>query len=168
MLENYVISREVYNDLEKELDATARKMEKRPKLDLGLDPEKLVSKVPFFTDLPPESIKQIVALLRPRLALPGEKVVQKGETGDAMYFISSGCMEVEVEPEPILLGTNDFFGEIALLKEIPRIADVVAHGFCDLLVLEARDFQAFLNDYPDLKQTIETTAKERLQMDGIG
>ncbi len=166
MLESYVISREVFNDLEKELDAKARKMEKRPKLDLGLNPEKLVSRVPFFTDLPPESIKQIVGLLRPRLALPGEKVVQKGQAGNAMYFISSGSMEVELDP-PILLGTSDFFGEIALLKEMPRTADVVAHGFCDLLVLEARDFQAFLNDYPDLKKTIEATAQERLHEDGM-
>ena len=84
-----------------------------------------------------------------------------------MYFISSGAVEVELEPESVLLGTNDFFGEIALLREIPRVANVRALGFCELLVLYVKDFQTLLDSEQDLRQTIEEVAAERLKMDGI-
>ena len=87
--------------------------------------------------------------------------------GQAMYFISSGAVEVELDPDPVLLGTNDFFGEIALLLSIPRIANVRALGFCELLVLYVKDFQTLLDSEPDLRKTIEKVAVDRLKMDGM-
>jgi len=161
--QHYIISQEVFQDLCRELESSTRRISKRPKLDLGLKPEKLVARVPLFTDLQPNRIARIAQLLHPRLALPGEKIIRKGDPGHAMFFISSGSVEVEVESEPIQLGTNDFFGEIALLKDVPRTADVRAHGFCDLLALNVKDFRGLLDAYPDLKETIERTAQERLQ-----
>ena len=163
MAQHYIISQEVFQDLCRELESSTRRISKRPKLDLGLKPEKLVARVPLFTDLQPNRIARIAQLLHPRLALPGEKIIRKGDPGHAMFFISSGSVEVEVESEPIQLGTNDFFGEIALLKDVPRTADVRAHGFCDLLALNVKDFRGLLDAYPDLKETIERTAQERLQ-----
>ena len=165
MLDHYVISREVYHQLERQLERNARRMEKRPALDLGLEPATLVKQVPFFKNQPPERVGRIVELLHPRLALPGEKIVTRGETGDAMYFISSGCVEVTRDgKEPVLLGSGDFFGEMALVHRRPRTADVVAHGFCDLLVLEAKDFQPFMEQDPELKNTVERTADERMKL----
>ncbi|MFQ5955345.1 MAG: cation:proton antiporter, partial [Kiloniellales bacterium] len=145
LLESEVISSEVFADLERELEARERQYERRPKLDLGLEPEKLVAKVPFLAVLRSDRIADIARLLKPRLAIPGETIVSKGETGREMYFISTGCVEVALEPEPRQLGSGDFFGEIALLREVPRTADVTAQGFCDLLTLSARDFHALLD-----------------------
>ena len=96
-----------YNHLEEGIDVRRRKMEASPRLDLGLDPAQLVAKVPSAM------IKEIVSLLKPVLVVPGGKVVRRGEAGDAMYFISSGAVEVGIEPDPITIGSGDFFGELA-------------------------------------------------------
>jgi len=132
-----------------------------------LTPDKLVSSVSFFSNLDSAHLQKIVGLLKTRLALPDELIIEKGRQGQAMYFISSGAVEVELEPDSVLLGTNDFFGEIALLREIPRVANVRALGFCELLVLYVKDFQTLLDSEPDLHKTIKQVAEDRLKMDGI-
>ena len=162
MLDEAVVSREVFDDLESDLRARAGVLDRRPVLDLGLEPEKLVAKVPFFADLPPRRIAEIARLLKPRLVLPGETVVRKGEAGDAMYFISTGAVEVDLEPEPVRLGSGDLFGEIALLKDIQRTADVTALGYCRLLALYVKDFRSLLDSDPALSETITRVAEERL------
>lgn len=89
-------------------------------------------------------------------------VVHQGDAGDAMYFISNGSLRVEVEPEPVLLGSGDFFGELALITHQSRNTDVVATGLADLLVLRTSDFQKLMEAYPDAKKRIEAVAAERL------
>ncbi len=96
-----------------------------------------------------------------RLALPGEQVITQGEKGDCMYFISSGAARVQLEPEPVILGSGDFFGEMALLESVPRKVSVISEGFCDLLILATRDFNTLLDAHPTLRATIEQVARER-------
>ena len=162
MLGEAIISKEVYADLDRELQARAFELERRPPLDLELEPEKLVAKVPFLADLSPARIAEIAGMLKPRLAIPGEKVVTKGEVGDVMYFISTGAVEVAIEPAPVRLGSGDFFGEISLIAHRPRSADVVALGYCQLLALHTRDFSRMLQANPELRDTINKVAEERL------
>ena len=162
MVGQAVISHEVYSDLKGGLDERTRALEQRPTLDLGLEPGKLVGKVPFFTGLDEARIDEIAALLKPRLVLPGELVVHKGDPGDAMYFISTGAVEVDIPNNPVRLGSGDFFGEIALLKEMPRTADVTALSYCQVLSLAVRDFRQLLDANPDLRERIERIAEERL------
>ncbi len=161
MRSSAIIGKEVYTDLNDDLEARAEAMLKRPTLDLGLDAEKLVAKVPFFAALDGGQQREIARMLKPRLALPGEAVVTEGERGDAMYFISSGAVRVEVAPEPVILGSGDFFGELALLSEVPRKVTVIAQGFCDLLALYTRDFKALLDAHPEIRNTIEAVAAKR-------
>ena len=136
---------------------------KRPNLDLGLDPEELVSKVPLFEGLSKEKIRSIAGLLKSELVIPGEIICRRGETGNSMYFISSGAIAVQVDANNVMLGSGDFFGEIALLKDAPRTADVSAESFSDLLILERSDFDKLLDANPEIKQTIEIVAESRLR-----
>ncbi len=162
-----LISGEVFGDLQARVRHQERELEQLPALDLGLDPRKLVARVPMFRDLPLARIDQLAELLKPRLVLPGEKVVASGEQGDAMYFISNGALRVELEPEPVVLGSGDFFGELALITRQPRNADVVATGFADLLLLRTVDFQRFMEANPDTRDRIESVALERLNATGV-
>ncbi len=57
----------------------------------------------------------MLLLFRPKSALPGERVIRKGDRGDGMYFLSSGAVEVQLPGEPIRLEPGAFFGEMALL-----------------------------------------------------
>ena len=161
MLGNSSIGKEVYSDLVAEMQARTAGYVKKPKMDLGLDAGKLVGAMPFFAELTHERKQEIARMLKPRLALPGEAVVRKGDKGDAMYFISSGAVRVEVEPNPVILGSGDFFGEMALLSDQGRKVSVVAEGFCDLLTLYTKDFRTLLDQDPELRATIEQVAAER-------
>jgi len=162
-----VISGEVFKSLEADLQARVRKMAPRPTLDLHLEPENLVRRVSLFSGFSPDRLNHISRLLQPMLAVPGEAIIKKGDIGHHMYFISSGCVEVELPPMPVHLGSGDFFGEIALIKNSPRTFSVKALGFCDLLVLSDSDFNLFLDDNPDIRQTLSETADKRIEMDGL-
>ena len=162
MLGNSTIGKELHSDLVAQMKERTAGYVKRPKMDLGLDAGKLVGSMPFFAELTHERKQEIARMLKPRLALPGEAVVRKGDKGDAMYFISSGAVRVEVEPNPVILGSGDFFGEMALLSDQPRNVSVVAEGFCDLLALYTKDFRILLDQDPELKATIEQVAAARL------
>jgi CPA1 family monovalent cation:H+ antiporter len=156
-----VIGTEIYANLQGALETREAELGKRPKLDIGLDAETLVGRVPLFEGLSQDRIRAITSLLKTQLAIPGETICAKGDEGNSMYFVSSGAIAVQVDPQPVMLGSGDFFGELALLTGAPRTVDVVAETFSDLLILERRDFQKLLDDNPDLRTTIEKVAEER-------
>ena len=59
------------------------------------------------------------------------------------------------------LGAGQFFGEMALLMDQPRSADVVATSFCHLLVLPARHFRRLLREDAELRTRMEEVARQR-------
>jgi CPA1 family monovalent cation:H+ antiporter len=162
LLGESIISREIRNDLERRLAGRWQALDRRPTLDMELNREQLIARVPLFAALDDARRKAIARLLRPRLALPGERIIAKGARGDAMYFIASGAVEVQLGGTPIRLGSGDFFGEIALVTSLPRTADVVALGYCHLLALRQRDFDRLLAGNAELRARIDTVARERL------
>jgi voltage-gated potassium channel len=122
----------------------------------------LVASVPFFENLPATRIAEIANGLVPQVAVKGETIVEQGEPADCMYFIASGEVSVLVEPRPVRLHSGDFFGEIALLTDMPRTATVVAASTTQLLVLRVSDFQKLLEAHDDLRATISKVAEARL------
>jgi CPA1 family monovalent cation:H+ antiporter len=135
---------------------------KRPRLDLRLDALALARSVPLFEGAAGRR-EEIARLMRPALGVPGQRLVRKGERGDSAWFIASGAVEVNTGRERMRLGRGDFFGELALLTGKRRQADVTALGYCELLVLRAADFRAFLNANPDIRASVETVARSRLE-----
>jgi len=121
----------------------------------------LVAEVPLFSDLPAARIADLAAMLKPRVASPGQVIVRKGEHADSMYFVVSGALEVELDPEPVILHSGDFFGEIALIEHGDRVATIVALEESRLLILDAQDLGRFLNSNPELRETLVRVSKER-------
>jgi CPA1 family monovalent cation:H+ antiporter len=156
-----IVTPEVYNDLMRGLSHRRDAAEQRPRLDLGLKRTDLVARVAMFADIDPRKRAKISRLLRAQLALPGQVILRKGERGDSMYFISSGAVEVRIEPQPVRLGTGDFVGEMAILDGRPRSADVVALGFCRLLRLSSRDFDRLMRADEGLRAQIRSVANQR-------
>jgi CPA1 family monovalent cation:H+ antiporter len=156
-----LIGKEVFEDLEREHEAVRSLMDELPPLDLGLRAEDLLAQFEMFAGLGAAELKALARLFRPRLLVPNEAVIRKGERGNAMFLISSGALEVVLPNGRARLGSGDFFGEMALLSGQRRQADVIALGYCRVLVLGAADFRRFLREYPQARAEIDRVAAAR-------
>ncbi len=162
LFEEGVIGPELYNSLRRELEAARAVVDLRPLLDLGLETRDLIAKVPMFAGFTEEQLDKVARLLRPRIALPKETLIEKGDRADAMYFLSSGAVEViRAAGNKIKLGRGDFFGEMALVSGKRRQADCIAISYCQLLVLEDNDFQRLCKNNPAIKALIDQASDAR-------
>jgi CPA1 family monovalent cation:H+ antiporter len=156
---------ELYGALEREHAAVRRhRSNDMPPLDLGLRTEELIARFEMFRSLGEKEIKALVQWFRPRLAVPEEKIIRRGDRGTDMFFVSSGAVEVILPKDRVRLGSGEFFGEMALLSGARRTADVVALSYCQLLVLSAADFSRFLDMNPTAKEQIDRVMQERTLM----
>jgi voltage-gated potassium channel len=122
----------------------------------------LVSKVPFFQTLDPSSITEITRMLR-RVEVPGRTVViRRGKIGDCMYFIAQGEVQVDIPPTPVRLREGAFFGELALLGDSIRTANVSTTKPSTLLALDLADFHTLMANHAELARAIDIEAKRRL------
>ncbi len=129
-----------------------------------LEMRELSETFPLFANVDENSQEELLLLFRPKSALPGERVMRKGDRGGGMYFLSAGAVEVQLPDDAIRLEPGAFFGEMALLSGGRRNADVVAVDFCHFFVLERRDFNMFTAKHPALRQMVSEMARERTEM----
>jgi len=159
-----VVGDELHRALIDHAERMIRESQKRPPLDMGLARDTLMAAVPLFQELDANDLRWLTRRLKSRLVAPGEAIVTKGERGSEMFFIASGAVEVAILPEPVKLKTGDFFGELALLGPARRrSADVMALGFCRLLVLRRRDVMALISKNQDVAAKIEKAAAARIR-----
>ncbi|WP_305984275.1 cation:proton antiporter [Roseibium sp. MMSF_3544] len=159
-----LIGTELHRELLRDVERTRKASHTRPKLDLGLKTGDLVGAHPLFKDLPKKQQKAIRRMMRPQFATPRERLIRRGDRGDAAYFIASGAVEVQAPTHNVRLGRGDVFGEIALMTGGRRSADVVALGYCQLLSLGAHDFKALMEQHPELRDHVVELATKRQLM----
>jgi monovalent cation:H+ antiporter, CPA1 family len=163
LFEEGVIGPELYGVLRREVMSARAVVDERPRMDLGLETRALIAQVPMFANLTKAQLDRVARLLRPRFALPGELLIRRGDRGDAMYFISSGNVEVDAAGRKVKLGRGDFFGEMALLSGQRRQADVRALSYGQLLVLYDHELQYLVKSNPQIKERIDSVAETRWQ-----
>ena len=161
LFEEGLIGREVFDHLEREHATGGLLAVEHPPLDLGLRTEELIRNFEMFSGLKDEELNALARHFHPRLLVPDEVVFRTGERGGEMFLISSGAVEVVLPDARIRLGSGEFFGEMALLDQRPRAADVVTLGYCRVLVLSAAELRRFLQEYPDAKAEIDAIAEKR-------
>jgi MFS family permease len=107
---------------------------------------------PIFAPLPEATLEQLAGALELVEPARGEVVIRQGEPGDLFYLVKEGELEVAQNGKTIQkLGPGDSFGEIALLRDVPRTASVVAVTAAVLYTLERREFlQAVTGSGPSL------------------
>jgi CPA1 family monovalent cation:H+ antiporter len=164
LFEEGVIGPELHNSLRREIQTARKEVELRPRLDIGLETRDLIAKVPMFANFSQSQLDAVAHLLRPRFALPDEQLIQQGDRADAMYFISSGTVEVFAEGKKYKLGRGDFTGEMALVSGMRRQADVFARSYCQLLVLKEDDFQRLFKGNPEIKAQIDKESDARFEI----
>lgn len=100
---------------------------------------KLVSAVPLFSPLPATTLERLAYRLEPLDVEAGARVLEEGAAGDRFYLIASGEVDVLRDGSRVTtLGAGDYFGEIALLHDVPRTATCTARSDAHIYSL-ARD-----------------------------
>jgi MFS family permease len=101
----------------------------------------LLRSAPMFAALGPAELERLARTIDVESVGEGAAVCVQGEPGEHFYFVERGTARVLRDGMDVAtLGTGDFFGEIALLRDIPRTATVEAVSDLDLLVLERGPF----------------------------
>ena len=126
----------------------------------------LLGSVDLFDSLHPHAIEGIADRMK-RIDVPtGKVVVREGEAGDRFYVVEEGEVEVTVGGRPVAtLGSAGYFGEIALLRDVPRTATVTAKTPATLLELERADFLEEVVGHPVIRRVAEPEIEERLLED---
>jgi monovalent cation:H+ antiporter, CPA1 family len=163
LFEEGLITREIFEDLQRGV-LGARVADAKPLFDIGLDARQLIARLDILAGLDEHQLAALGKLLRPRLAIPDDRIIREGDRGDAVFFIASGAVEVLLPERRVRLGSGEFFGEMALLTGRQRQADVVALTYCQLLVLRRADFDRFMKADPAASATIKRIAKSRAAM----
>ena len=117
--------------------------------------------LPALAELGPQEQKLLLGRCTTRFAAPGDLILRKGAAGEAMFFISSGTVSVQLAGGAVRLGRGDFFGEMALLSDAPRMADVMAEGYVRLLVLNRDGFEVLGEAAPALARAVAEAAQAR-------
>lgn len=100
-----------------------------------------------FAHLEPDELSELLARGGWVNAAPDEVIVGQGEVGDAFYAIRSGQADVFKDGELIrTLGPGAFFGEVALLLDVPRTASVIARTPMRLFRLDRQGFDRVVRD----------------------
>eukprot|EP01046_Picozoa_sp_COSAG06_P077752 COSAG06_NODE_25473_length_636_cov_0.594041_2_plen_139_part_01 len=90
----------------------------------------LLSSIPLLSGLEESELAALATEVTTVVFDPGEEIIAEGSVGDAMYFVDTGDAHAEVEGAGILCHyeRGDFFGEMALLKGVPRVATIRSGG----------------------------------------
>jgi MFS family permease len=122
----------------------------------------LVDRVPMFAPLSVAAKERVAALLVPLSVHAGELVIRAGEAGDRFYIVGEGELDIEADGRHTTAGTADYFGEIALLRDVPRTATVKALTETTLYALQRGDFLAAVTGHSAAHAAGHAVAQERL------
>jgi MFS family permease len=124
---------------------------------------RLLASVPIFAPLPGASLEHITGRLVPLRVDAGTVIVREGDAGDRFYVVVEGEVEVTADGKPVsTLGAGGYFGEIALVRDVPRTATVTARGPVVLYALEREDFLSAVTGHAPSAKAAESVISSRL------
>ena len=123
----------------------------------------LLRVIPIFAPLPPMTLEQLASRLALVSVPAGQVVFHQGEPGDLFYVIGEGEVAVALDGSPqVTLGRGAYFGEIALLRDVPRTATVTALTEVELYALERDVFIAAVTGHSPSAEAADAVIAGRL------
>jgi len=127
----------------------------------------LLRGIPIFAPLSALVLERLAASLIPAHVEAGDEIIRQGDIGDRYYVLAEGRVTVMIDGVPAReLGPGEGFGEIALLRDVPRTASVVALGEVELLALERLPFLEVVTGFPQSGAAAESVIAGRLSPAG--
>jgi CRP/FNR family cyclic AMP-dependent transcriptional regulator len=123
----------------------------------------LIKKVPLFEQCSRRELEQVASAADEIDLDEGKVLMREGDRGREFFVILEGTADVTQGGEKInSLGPGDFFGEIALISDLPRTATVTATSPLRALVVTARSFQRLVEQFPEIQRKVLEAAVARL------
>jgi hypothetical protein len=123
----------------------------------------LLGSIPLFAPLPAPTLEHLAGSLIPVRVEAGRAVLRQGEPGDRFFVIGSGRAEVTADGRSLrTLEAGDHFGEISLLRDVPRTATVSAQTDLELYALERDEFVAAVTGHPASADAADAVIGARL------
>ena len=125
----------------------------------------LLQDVPLFANFSKKQLKSVIKTAKEKEFKDGDTIVREGDMSNVgFYLILEGQVEVKRGDKSLTkLGSGQFFGEMAVLDEKPRSADVVAITDTKCLLVTNWDFKALIKTYPDMATNIISELANRLR-----
>jgi MFS family permease len=129
----------------------------------------LLTAVPMFAPLAPPRLERLAQALVEVKVEGGDRVVAEGDRGDCFYLIADGNATVSVGDRLVgTLGPGEYFGEIALIRDVPRTATVQARTALRLLALDGEIFLGTVNGNAASGEAARSIVAARLPSPVIG
>lgn len=127
----------------------------------------LLRRIPVFASLDPAGLKMLAFSSTFLMLDEGEVLCHRGEPGDSVFVIDAGEVEVSIDRNgttiPLaVLGRHDLFGEMAVICNLPRTADVRARGPLTVLKIEGDVFLQLVTGNPDAALGVMRVLTHRL------
>ncbi|KAJ3239784.1 Potassium voltage-gated channel sub H member 7 [Chytriomyces hyalinus] len=131
--------------------------------------KQLISKVPFLNREMGDGrdhvfLGRLATSLTAAYFIPGDSIVTAGDIGTEMFFIVKGTVRVLVNGNVVgQMSDGAFFGELALIANIPRTASVQAISSCTLYRLTRMDLMRILPEFEDMQQRMDVIYQQRME-----
>jgi hypothetical protein len=123
----------------------------------------LLERIDIFAPLPAPALERLASQLEPVTVPAGTEVIRQGDHGDRFYIVEAGRLIVSVDGAPAReIGPGDFFGEIALLRDLPRTASVTAESDAQLQALGRAAFLDAVTGSPPSARAADAVVGARL------
>jgi CRP-like cAMP-binding protein len=128
-----------------------------------------LSAVPLFANIPQGELEKLAAFARQESYAKNAEIMAEGDRSSGLYILLSGKVKVVLRSEEgkeiilAILNPTEFFGEMALLDEAPRSADIVAMAPTTVLVIAKQEFKSWLQRQPEMAFVIIKTLAQRLR-----
>ena len=124
-----------------------------------------IDQVPMFAPLSVAAKERLAANLEPVSVPAGEVVIRAGDAGDRFYIVDRGELDIDAGGLHVIAQHADYFGEIALLRDVPRTATVTAAVDSELYALQRDDFLAAVTGHSAAHAAGKEVARVRLAED---
>jgi MFS family permease len=123
----------------------------------------LLRRISIFAPLPPPRIEELASRLVLQNLPAGTVVFAQGDSGDRFYVIDEGEVEVAIDGKHVRnQSPGEYFGEIALLRDVPRTATVVTAVDTKLYSLDRDEFLGAVTGHTDSRDAADTVVGARL------
>jgi CRP-like cAMP-binding protein len=121
-----------------------------------------LAKAPLFEGLSKKELTQLARMTDDLEVEAGYVLCKEGQLGHEFFVVMDGEVEISRGGRRLEGGSQDFFGEIALIADVRRTATVIAKTPLRFFVITARDFRVMLDDHPTVERKVLRAVAKRL------